>query len=1049
MAKSLIELFVQEDASVQKAIRDLQSIKKLQTEISKSGVKLTGAKDSKTIANETQKITNNYNKMNTAIKRVNKTSMEEKELQKDINRRKRLLIKLNKSQAGSYDQLSAKLSLAKLKWKQLSAEQRANTKIGRRLGNEIQMTTMKLKQLDASMGVHSRNVGNYKSALGGLGKMMRTGLGFLGVTAGVGLLSRGMISIVKVFSKFERTMSKVKAISGASSDEFIALKINAQNLGKSTEKTAAEVGQLQLELAKLGFSTNEILDATGAILNLSTAAGEDLGKSAQVTGSTLRAFGLSAKQTGRVTDVMAKAFSSSALDMEKFAVAMRQVAPVAKTAGLSLEKTTALTGVLANRGLDASQAGTALRNIFLELSKKGITWEKAMGKINNAADKNAVALDLFGKRGATAAIILAENAEEAENLTGVLERSAGATARMAAIMRDNLQGDADKAKSAMQGLAISIGEALAPALRGVTQLFTMVVSEIESWIALDPVTEIRAEQIEFNYLASRLKDVNTGQETRNRLVEQMQMMYPQFLKNKDIEKVTEEELDAAIAEVNKGYEKRIRLVTLQLKLEQKQAELERVLTTQENLRERAAKNLAKATAGATEDQKKQISGFQAWIVRTGGEVTTASIEWSRRLGFITKDTEKLLLKVFGKVEQAVSETFDPMAVNVQETIDEIQSEIDALTEQAEEPIIIPASDPGGEGEKATKEVIGRINRIDSALAQLRKQIGKTVGTDEEVIAENRRLQGIIDNLVELRKKLSGVAEEYENVEESAEEAGLTQLKYTKYTKEELDEYMKSDIEKLWEEQKDNVKLFADASIKEMERTLQKRGELLSKETEEQENNLKKQEERAKEGMVNTLAFEEKELAKKKAEQERQAAKENRMAKIKAWYNIVSNSKSMSDAFKKLAITEAAAALFEEGTTEGTVRDSLPNNGIFKGKSHKQGGIDINVEGNEGILSKAEMKNLGVTNFLRIKDLAGKKKIDNLFEHQIGLIPMNGKSSESSYKDVLQRLDSIEKAIVNKEEYRIDIDGFRNEINEVIRTGNRIVKNRYPLERKRL
>jgi hypothetical protein len=110
---------------------------------------------------------------------------------------------------------------------------------------------------------------------------------------------------------------------------------------------------------------------------------------------------------------------------------MSSVAPVAKTAGLSVEKTTALLGTLTDRGLDASTAGTGLRNIFLELSKEGMTFEEAMLQINSASDKNAASLALFGKRGATVGTILSETSVDVANLEAKLNDAGGAAKEMA------------------------------------------------------------------------------------------------------------------------------------------------------------------------------------------------------------------------------------------------------------------------------------------------------------------------------------------------------------------------------------------------------------------------------------------------------------------------------------------------------------------------------------------------------------------------------------------------------------------------------------------
>ena len=125
-------------------------------------------------------------------------------------------------------------------------------------------------------------------------------------------------TIIRKNVEFEKSMADVRAITGASSEEFKRLEEDAKRLGQTTEWTASQVATLQKEFAKLGFNTSEILNATQSTLDLATAVGADLARSAEVAGNVLRAFGLDAKETSRVTDVMADSFTSSALDLERF-----------------------------------------------------------------------------------------------------------------------------------------------------------------------------------------------------------------------------------------------------------------------------------------------------------------------------------------------------------------------------------------------------------------------------------------------------------------------------------------------------------------------------------------------------------------------------------------------------------------------------------------------------------------------------------------------------------------------------------------------------------
>ena len=281
--------------------------------------------------------------------------------------------------------------------------------------------------------------------------------------AAIGVLS------VKVFADFEQGMLKVKAISGATITEMDTLTKTAKKLGSETMFTATQVSELQLSLSKLGLTPKEINKSTGAILNLAQATDSDLAQSATIAASTMRAFGLESEDMNRIVDVMADAISSSALDMSKFETAMSSVAPVARVAGASLEQTTSILGVLTNNGIEASTAGTALRNIFLDLAKNGMSWEEAMTSIQNATDPLARSFELFGKRGANVATIISENGVEIQKLTADLIDSEGEAKRMANIMDSGLSGSLRKLKSATEGAGIEIGQGLKPVIESLAR----------------------------------------------------------------------------------------------------------------------------------------------------------------------------------------------------------------------------------------------------------------------------------------------------------------------------------------------------------------------------------------------------------------------------------------------------------------------------------------------------------------------------------------------------------------------------------------------------
>lgn len=405
-----------------------------------------------------------------------------KGLRGELNKSKTDLIK-NAKAAGdtskSYDSLTKQNAALSASLRKLSDPLGKNRKEFDSLSKKIKTNTDTLKKMDAQMGRNQRNVGNYKQAIAGVA-----------TTVGAAIIAfKAFQRVLGTFVEFEFQMKQVGVISGATSDELLILSNSAKELGASTAFTAGEVAGLQKNLAKLGFDPTEIEAMTAATLDLAFAFGDDLDETATQVGVVLKSFKLEASETGRVTDVLAKAFASSALDLQKFSVSFPKVGAIAKQVGFSLEGTTALLGALTDAGLEASTAGTSLKNIFLKLADSNSALSKELGEGVNSVDTLLPALkDLFDsgvnveemlnltdKRAVTAFATIASGTDDVSNLNTELVNAEGTAKEFADVMRDSLKGSLDEASSAADGFIINLLEKLAPAITfivdGVALLF--------------------------------------------------------------------------------------------------------------------------------------------------------------------------------------------------------------------------------------------------------------------------------------------------------------------------------------------------------------------------------------------------------------------------------------------------------------------------------------------------------------------------------------------------------------------------------------------------
>ena len=310
--------------------------------------------------------------------------------------------------------------------------------------------------------------------------LLSSGVGALVV--GLGALAGGIGGVISKSKEFEKALSTLEAVTGSSKAEIQQLSDLAKKLGSTTAFTASQVLELQTELAKLGFKTDDISNATGSILDLAASLDVDLAEAAEFSGSVVRSFGLTTKDTQKIVDVMALSTSSSALNFESLRESMKLTAPVSKAVGVSVEKTTALLAVLADRGLKGSIAGTGLAKTFIMLSKQGLTLEQGLDKLKASGGDLNTAIEMVGVVAAKSFLTLAGGQEDIAGLEQSFIDAEGAAKKMAEIKLDNLAGDTTKLASAWEGLVLGLedGQGLLNKMaRGSVQLLIAAISGLQ------------------------------------------------------------------------------------------------------------------------------------------------------------------------------------------------------------------------------------------------------------------------------------------------------------------------------------------------------------------------------------------------------------------------------------------------------------------------------------------------------------------------------------------------------------------------------------------
>lgn len=313
------------------------------------------------------------------------------------------------------------------------------------------------------------------------------------LTMGVTLPLVGVgVAAAKVGMDFDSAMSRVKAISGATGEDFTDLKNQAIDLGASTAFSAKEAASGMENLASAGFTTKEIMVAMPGMLDLAASSGEDLASSADIAASTLRGFGLAADQAGHVADVLAKNAGATNAAVADTGEAMKYIAPIAKTMGWSLEEVTAAIGEMADQGIKGSQSGTTLRSAVTSLVKPSKEAAEAMATMGfKAFDSqgkmkplNQLVSDLqkstkgmtdeqkqnniatiFGQESMSGMLALISDGPDKLNaLTESYKSSDGAAKEMAKTMQDNAKSSIEQMVGSLETAAIKVEEVFAPTI---------------------------------------------------------------------------------------------------------------------------------------------------------------------------------------------------------------------------------------------------------------------------------------------------------------------------------------------------------------------------------------------------------------------------------------------------------------------------------------------------------------------------------------------------------------------------------------------------------
>lgn len=379
------------------------------------------------------------------------------------------------------------------------------------LGNSLGITEDILKELggqvnSTAIGINKLtvNVKNYnkvakdtkeetKSLTNELKNMASSYIGFQSLKSGIAL-----------YSGFSDQMVRVKALTRANTEEYSKLIQSAKKLGATTSFTASQVGEAYVELAQKGKSINDIMGLTPGILALAEASSLDLAQTTSILTGTMNAFQAGTEETMYYTDLIAKAQAAASVTTASLGESFGESAASAYRYKHNIKDLTSLLMTLGDYQLSGSSAGTGINAIYENLSKKSgklkklfnvNAYDKQTGKMRKLEDiilditkatanmseeqKNAKLGDIFDVTAMkTVGILMAGGAEKVKEYKKQLENVDGTAKEFSKVMNEELGGSMRSLSSAFEGVGISVMTTVAPALQGLTEVLTAVLSGV-------------------------------------------------------------------------------------------------------------------------------------------------------------------------------------------------------------------------------------------------------------------------------------------------------------------------------------------------------------------------------------------------------------------------------------------------------------------------------------------------------------------------------------------------------------------------------------------
>lgn len=362
-----------------------------------------------------------------------------------------------------------------------------------KVGADVDQAISGLNRVDKTTGKLGSNVSR---------AMKVAGLGFIG----------GAAMAIRAAGNYQESMNTLQAVTGANAAVMKQAGAAAKQLGADTKlpgTSASDAAEAMTELAKGGMTVKQAMSAVRGTLLLSAAAQIGNAEAANITSKALNAFGMAASKSNVVADQLAATANASSAEITDVAQAMQAAATVFSMGKQPIDALTTSIGLMANKGISGSDAGTSLKTMLMSLmaptaksakalAKMGVSVRDAGGHMRpmrgiiqqfsratagmSDAQRDAAFATIFGSDAVRAAnVVLGSGVGAYDKMHNAVTKT-GAAQQVADAKTKGFNGALEAFKSTLETLSVTLGTILLPAATKVMRALTSMLGVVEPLI---------------------------------------------------------------------------------------------------------------------------------------------------------------------------------------------------------------------------------------------------------------------------------------------------------------------------------------------------------------------------------------------------------------------------------------------------------------------------------------------------------------------------------------------------------------------------------------